>query len=83
MMKKHFLIMLVCCLLPVVGIAAVVLFNIPLSSVIWFALILICPISMMLMMKFMMDDKQDHSSSHSMQHTGREQLDLKQHLPPE
>ncbi len=83
MMKKHILIMLVCCLLPVLAVAAVVLLKVPISSVIWFALVLICPISMILMMKFMMDDHQEHAESHNVKQTGREQLDLKTRVPPE
>ena len=53
MNKKHALIMAACCLVPIAGLALVSFFNIPLKSVFYFAMILICPLSHILMMKFM------------------------------
>ncbi len=63
MTKKHMLIMLLCCLVPVLAIAAIVLFNVPVSSVIWFGIVLLCPLSHILMMRFMLRDEHDHSIS--------------------
>ncbi len=67
MKKSHMLIMLLCCLIPVVGLVAVYFFKIPLSNVLLYGMILICPLSHLLMMKFMGHD--EHSSE---QHAGHE-----------
>jgi ABC-type transport system involved in cytochrome bd biosynthesis fused ATPase/permease subunit len=54
--KKHLLIMLACCLLPIVGLALIVFFKISTSTVLLGAMLLICPLSHLLMMKFMAHD---------------------------
>lgn len=62
MTKKHMLIMLACCLVPLIALGAIFLFNLPVNQVIFFLLILMCPLSHILMMKFMVHDHgQDHS----------------------
>lgn len=57
MRKKHIFIMLLCCLIPVAALGAIFLFNVPVNSVLLFVLILACPLSHLLMMKYMPHDE--------------------------
>jgi hypothetical protein len=67
MNKKHALIMLACCLVPIAGFVLVSAFNIPLKSVFYFAMILLCPLSHLLMMKYM-GHGEGHQHTDSMDH---------------
>jgi len=53
MKKSHLGLMLLCCLIPLAGIAAIVLFGVPTSSVLYFGLVLLCPLMHVLMMATM------------------------------
>ena len=59
--KKHILIMLACCLIPLVAFTAIFIFRIPTSRVLLAGLVLLCPISHLLMMKYMVHD---HGETH-------------------
>ena len=54
MSKKHALIMIACCMIPIVAITLISVFNVPVSSLVTIGLVLLCPISHLLLMKFMM-----------------------------
>ena len=59
MKKSHMWIMVLCCLIPIAGLVAVAFFKIPLDNVLFYGLVLLCPLSHLLMMKFM---GHEHSS---------------------
>jgi hypothetical protein len=68
MKKSHVWMMILCCLIPVAALTAVYLLNIPLGKVIFGVLMLICPLSHLVMMKFMGHDH-DTSTEHTEHHT--------------
>ncbi len=65
MKKSHLWIMILCCLIPIVALGAIFLFNVPVSNVVFYGLILLCPVSHLLMMKYM---RHDHSPADHSQH---------------
>lgn len=68
MTRKHYLIMLACCLIPLAALAAIFVFKIPANSVIFVGLILLCPALHLLMMRNMMGHDHaghDHSAHHA------------------
>jgi len=62
MSKKHMLIMLACCLIPVAALVAISVFKIPVSTVFYGVILLVCPLSHILMMKFMGHDHQQQTT---------------------
>jgi hypothetical protein len=72
------LLMLLCCLIPVIGLTAVYFFKVPLNSVLLYGMILLCPVSHLLMMKFMGHDHSGEKDVHAHHTPGAfQQLDEK------
>jgi hypothetical protein len=65
MTKKHALIMVACCLIPIVAFALISVFRVPVSSLLSIGLVLMCPLSHLLMMKFMMKGHGEHGENHN------------------
>ncbi|HLF28968.1 MAG TPA: DUF2933 domain-containing protein [Anaerolineae bacterium] len=61
MTKKHMLIMLACCLVPLAALAAITVFNIPSNTVIYFGILLLCPLLHFAMMRNMGHHHAEHS----------------------
>ncbi len=53
-MKKHTLLMLACCLIPLAALGAVTVFNVPAGSVLTLGMLLLCPLLHLIMMRGMM-----------------------------
>ena len=51
MTRKHWLLMVIGCGLPLLGLTAVYLFKLQLSSVLLFGLVLLCPLIHLLMLR--------------------------------
>jgi hypothetical protein len=62
--------MLLCCLIPVIGLTAVYFFKVPLSSVLLYGMILLCPLSHLLMMKSLGHDHASEERAGHVAHTG-------------
>lgn len=61
--SKHFLTLIACCLIPAAALTAIFVFKVPVNNVLTFGLVLLCPLSHVLMMKYMMPGhKHDHES---------------------
>ena len=55
--KHHLWLMLLCCLIPLVALGAIFLFNIRTSSVLYVGILLLCPILHFWMMKGMLGQR--------------------------
>ena len=64
MNKRHIWIMLICCLLPIIGLVAVFLLKIPVNTVVYVGLALLCPLAHF----FMMGNMRNHADQPPQQH---------------
>ena len=71
MNKRHIWIMLLCCLLPILGLTAVILLKVPVNTVVYVGLALLCPLAHFFMMGNMHNhnNKLDQPHDHSIQDT--------------
>ena len=63
MSKKHRILMLLCCVIGMGAAAAILFFGVPVNRVFTGLMILLCPLSHLLMMKFMMKGHHNHGAS--------------------
>ena len=64
MNKRHIWIMLLCCLLPILGLTAVILLKVPVNTVVYVGLALLCPLAHF----FMMGNMHNHNNPLVQQH---------------
>jgi hypothetical protein len=64
MNKRHIWIVLLCCLLPILGLAVVFLLKIPVSTVVVVGLVLLCPLAHF----FLMGNMHNHASQPNQHH---------------
>lgn len=62
MNKKHVLIMLACCLIPLAALAAIFVFKVPVTGVVYVGMLLLCPLLHLLMMRNMLGHHTDHGA---------------------
>ncbi len=60
--SKHLWIMVLCCLIPLAALVAIAFLGIPLNTVLYFGLILLCPVGHFLMMRGMMKGEHQHGT---------------------
>jgi hypothetical protein len=65
MTKKHLLLTILCCLIPLGMLAAIFIFGVPLSTTLLVLIVLLCPLSHVVMMFFMQHDENQHHEHHA------------------
>lgn len=61
--NKHLLIMILCCLAPIAALAAISILKIPLTTALTVALVLLCPLGHLLLMRGMQGSDQPRVAS--------------------
>jgi hypothetical protein len=80
MNRKHALLMVLCCLIPLVGFAAISIFRIPANTVIYVAFALACPAVHLLMMKGMLSHNHNGAQAHAHHQAPSSSLNAKKEL---
>jgi len=83
MNRKHMLIMLACCLVPLAALAAIAVFNIPANTVIYFGILLLCPLMHFAMMRNMDHAHQSHDAHNPATHEPRLAAGISRSRPTE
>jgi hypothetical protein len=65
MTKKHMLLMLACCLIPIGAIVAISVLKIPTTGLVSTVIVLMCPVMMLLMMFGMRGSHEEHHEHHA------------------
>jgi hypothetical protein len=65
MHKKHLLLMLACCLIPISAIVAINVLRIPTTGLMSTAIALMCPVMMLLMLFSMRGGHEEHHEHHT------------------
>lgn len=77
MNKRHIWIMVLCCLLPILGLVAVLLLKIPINTVVYAGLALLCPLAHF----FMMGNTHSHASQPDQAHDHPAHEKTSTHIP--
>ncbi len=64
-MKRHTLLMLACCLIPLAALVAVAVFNVPAGSVLTLGILVLCPLLHVIMMRGMMGHGHEDHDHHA------------------
>ena len=75
MTKKHMLLMLACCLIPIGAIVAISVLKIPTTGLVSTVIVLMCPVMMLLMMFGMRGSHEEHHEHHAAAPVENKQID--------
>ena len=72
MNRKHLMIMLACCLIPLAGLTIAILFDVPFNSIFFYGMLLLCPLLHVIMMRSMIGGR--HEPTNHAQHNPPEEF---------
>lgn len=71
MNRRHALLMVLCCLIPLAAFAAISISRVPVNTVIYVAIVLACPATHLLMMRGTANHNHDKEHTHHPSPTSR------------